>query len=223
VAESKVPIALFWTDLETASLIPEFKDGVLDMRGFQVLEVSVIITDFDLRPICDGYSEVVKMNQEIAAALRANPDVLEMHRKSGLIEASINGGQTLTQIENEILEMIGKDTSLVPGELQIAGSGVARFDQTVFQAMMPRVARYLHYAPYDVGVLRRTSKTMAQGDVVNIPRSYKEGHKQHRAWDDIEAHLEEGRRFREFFRRAIALGAHIEPAPEPDRGEDPEA
>ena len=73
---------------------------------------------------------------------------------------------------------------------------------------MPSVFRYLHYAPYDVGVLRRTSKTMARQDVVNIPRSYKEGAKLHRAYEDTEAHLEEGQRFQQFFQRAVALGAH---------------
>jgi oligoribonuclease (3'-5' exoribonuclease) len=209
---STYPIALFWVDLETDRLTPKFRDQVLDMTPLNILEIGAIITDFDLRPVADGYTEVVKMTKEIADGLRANPEVLEMHQKSGLIEASIKDGKSISEIEDEILELIKKDTAISEGELQIAGSGVARFDFAIIEAKMPRLARYFHYAPYDVGVLRRTAKTMAGGDVVNIPRSYKEGVKQHRAWDDVTAHLEEAQRFREFFQRAVALGAHVIPS-----------
>lgn len=211
MAESRVPIALLWCDLETDRLIPKMKDQILDLRPLNVLEVGFIITDFDLKPIV-GYKEVVKMNPAIAQGLRDHPDVLEMHRASGLVQASIEAKMAIEDIEAEVVAMIKEQTAISPGELQIAGSGVARFDQTILEAKMPQVSNYLHYAPYDVGVLRRTSKTMARGDVVNIPRSYKEGAKQHRAYEDAEAHLEEGQRFQEFFQRAVALGAHIAPA-----------
>lgn len=208
MAESRVPIALLWCDLETDRLIPKMKDQILDLRPLNVMEVGFIITDFDLRPIT-GYREAVKMTPEIAQGLRDNPDVLAMHRESGLVQACIDPTLTLADIEAEVLSMIKEQTAISPGELQIAGSGVARFDQTILEAKMPSVSAYLHYAPYDIGVLRRTSKTMARQDVVNIPRSYKEGVKQHRAYEDTEAHLEEGQRFQQFFQRAIALGAHL--------------
>lgn len=214
MAESKVPIALLWVDLECDGLIPEFKDEILDLRPLNIMEIGIIITDFDLHPIV-GYEEALQMTQAMADRLRADEFVRNMHRDSGLIKACMESTVTLRDAEDEILKIIQTETSCSPGEIQIAGSGVARYDQTILQAKMPRLSRYLHYAPYDVGVLRRTSKTMARGDVVNIPRSYKEGVKQHRAYGDIEAHLEEGERFQEFFQRAVALGAHIAPDPSP--------
>ena len=207
MSQSKVPIALLWCDLETDRLIPKMKDQVLDLRPLNVLEVGFIITDFDLRPIV-GYKEAVKLTPEAAQGLRDNDFIREMHQKSGLIKDCIESTKTLSDIEAEVLAMIKEQTAISEGELQIAGSGVARFDQTILEAKMPSIFRYLHYAPYDVGVLRRTSKTMARQDVVNIPRSYKEGQKLHRAYEDTEAHLEEGQRFQQFFQRAVALGAH---------------
>ena len=207
MSQSKVPIALLWCDLETDRLIPKMKDQILDLRPLNVLEVGFIITDFDLRPIV-GYKEAVKLTPEAAQGLRDNDFIREMHQKSGLIKDCIESTKTLSDIEAEVLAMIKEQTAISEGELQIAGSGVARFDQTILEAKMPSVFRYLHYAPYDVGVLRRTSKTMARQDVVNIPRSYKEGAKLHRAYEDTEAHLEEGQRFQQFFQRAVALGAH---------------
>lgn len=207
MSQSKVPVALLWCDLETDRLIPKMKDQILDLRPLNVLEVGFIITDFDLRPIV-GYKEAVKLTPEAAQGLRDNDFIREMHQKSGLIKDCIESTKTLSDIEAEVLAMIKEQTAISEGELQIAGSGVARFDQTILEAKMPSVFRYLHYAPYDVGVLRRTSKTMARQDVVNIPRSYKEGAKLHRAYEDTEAHLEEGQRFQQFFQRAVALGAH---------------
>lgn len=205
MAESKVPIALLWCDLETDRLIPKMKDQILDLRPLNVMEVGFIITDMDLKPIV-GYREAVKMTKEMADGLRANDFIREMHQGSGLIKSCIESTLTLPEIEAEVVSMIKEQTAISPGELQIAGSGVARFDQTILEAKMPLVSAYLHYAPYDVGVLRRTSKTMARQDVVNIPRSYKDGVKQHRAYEDTQAHLEEGQRFQQFFQTAVAMG-----------------
>ena len=216
MAESKVPIALLWCDLETDRLIPRMKDQILDLRPLNIMEVGFIITDMDLRPIV-GYREVVKMNKAIHDGLKANPDVLEMHRASGLIEASLKATATIEEIEAEVVKMIEEQTAISPGELQIAGSGVARFDQTILEAKMPQVFRYLHYAPADVGVMRRFAKMLAREDVVNIPRSYKEGVKQHRAYEDTQAHLEEAQRFQQFFQLAVEMGVHRSlPAPAPN-------
>lgn len=210
MVKPKYPVALLWTDLETDRLIPDPVDQVIDLHPLNIMEVGFIVTDFELRPI-SGYSEALKMTPEIAQGLRENPDVLEMHRENGLIQACIESPHTLADVEQEVVAMIQEIDGIEPGNLQIAGSGVARFDQTIIQAKMPELARFLHYAPYDVGVLRRTSKTMARQDVVNIPRSYRDGQKAHRAYADAEAHLEEAQRFQEFFQRAVSLGAHLSP------------
>ncbi len=217
---TKAPVAFFWIDMETDRLFPDFKDGVLDLRPLNVMEVGIIVTDFDLRPLC-AYQEAVKMTHEMAEGLRANDYIREMHQQSGLIKACIASPHDLASIEDEIIQMLKEETALTEGELWVAGSGTARFDQTIIQAKMPRLARWMHYAPADfdalpadVGVMRRLTKTFAQGDVVNVPKSYKDGEKLHRAYDDIEAHLEEGRRFRDFIRYAVELGAHNVPVRE---------
>lgn len=217
---SKAPIALFWIDLESDRLIPDPVDGVIDFRPMNIMEVAVIVTDFDLNPITDGYREAVKMTPEMAQGLRENEFILDMHRGSGLVKDCIASTHTLADIEDEIIAMLKSDTTVTERELQIAGSGVAAFDHPVIKALMPKLARWLHYAPFDIGVLRRSSKIMAKGDVVNVPKSYKDGVKTHRAWDDVEAHLEEGVQFRDFYRRAVELGAHIVPTADPQHPEE---
>lgn len=202
---SKTPTALFWVDLEGDGLPQDPVDGVLDYNSLHLMEIAVIVTDMDLKPVA-GYREAMKMTKEMAAALRANDVVREMHRKSGLIKACLESTKTVSEIEDEIIALLDEE---VPGILfYIAGSGVAAYDQPLIKAFMPKIAERLHYAPYDIGILRRTAKTMTGQDIVNVPRSYQDGVKTHRAWDDVEAHLEEGHRYQEFFRRAVQLGAH---------------
>ena len=121
-------------------------------------------------------------------------------RRKGVVEGTLVGKK------DEIIAMLDEE---VPGiSFYIGGSGVAAYDHPIIKALMPKIAARLHYAPYDIGIARRMSKTMTNRDVVNIPRSYQDGVKTHRAWDDITAHFEEGVAFQTFFQKAVQLGAH---------------
>ena len=204
-SNSKKPSAIFWVDLECDGLIPEPVNGVVDYNQLNILEVAVLITNLQLEPIT-GYKEAVKMTRAAADNIKANPEVLDMHRGSGLVQACVESAKTISEIEDEIIAMLDEE---VPGiSFYIGGSGVAAYDHPIIKALMPKIAARLHYAPYDIGIARRMSKTMTNRDVVNIPRSYQDGVKTHRAWDDITAHFEEGVAFQTFFEKAVQLGAH---------------
>lgn len=184
------PKRLFWVDIETTGL-PEGNN----FDDVHLLEIAVIVTDFALNPEV-GYTEVVRMTTDAADAIRRNDVVREMHKKSGLLRESIQGGLSMEEVENEILAL------LVEGEdYIISGSGVATFDLQFIKAKMPRLAERLAYFPLDIGVLRRGAKILSGGkDVINPVQASFGDTKEHRALADVEAHMEEARRFSAYFK-----------------------
>lgn len=198
----KYPQALFWTDFETTGL-PEEGNGIIDFRGVHVLEVGVIITDFDLQPY-SGYQEVLKLTQPGLEAIKANEYVRDMHLKNNLIKDSRSAVHSLQDIEDELLALIRETTTFDAGEFMIAGSGVAAFDHLLIKAKMPRLAKMFAYYPMDIGVIRRGSRILAGQAVVNPTVASFGESKTHRAYDDVQAHLEEAGVFREFFRGRVS-------------------
>lgn len=196
--------ALAWVDAETTG-IPTEHDEVIDYSGVHVLEFALIVTDLDLNPLA-GYHEVVKMTTAAADALKQNEYVRNMHMKNNLIRDAIKSPDaiTLEQLDQELIKTI-EQAPYDPGEFAIAGSGVARFDHPLVKAKLPLFARKLHYAEFDTGYVRRASIILAGEPVINdLPASYRDDVKTHRAWDDVQAHIEEAKRFRKFFRDAVA-------------------
>lgn len=194
----KYPSLLCWVDLETTGL-PEGND----FSGVEILEVGVIVTDFDLKPYF-GYQGVVGINETIKAALVKNPDVVKMHLESGLLKDVKESVDSLQSIESEIIGMFKTKTSFDKGEFMIAGSGVAAYDFPLLKEKMPELASYFAYYSMDTGILRRSMRLLSGGKDLVPPTlaSFKEGEKEHRALADVKAHLKEAFTFREFFQKA---------------------
>ena len=98
--------------------------------------------------------------------------------------------------------MMQEKTSFEKGEFLLAGSGNAAFDRPVLNQWMPELVSWLAYYPFDIGVDRRVTKILAGQDVINIP-SASAGFgdaKVHRAWNDVQAHIEEAKRKRDWLR-----------------------
>lgn len=191
---AKYAQCLLWCDLETTTL-PVGND----YSGVHVLEVAFILTDFDLEPY-EGYQESIKMTRAAADSLRANDYTKKMHTENGLIKDCIASTVTLAEAEAEVIRMIEEKTTFEPGEIMLAGSGIAAFDRPVIKHWMPKLDRWLAYYPFDIGVDRRVTKILAGKDVINIPNESYGDTKAHRAWADVQAHLEEAKRKREWFR-----------------------
>lgn len=202
----KFPAALLWFDAETTNLpVANVETLSMDFSDVHILEVGVILTDFDLN-VLGAYTEVVKMTPEAANSIRANEYVRKMHTVNGLLKASVEAPaeHTLANIEDEIIKLIRDVTTFEPGEFIIAGSGVAAFDLPLIQVRMPKLAKYLVYYPFDIGVERRVSKILARRDIINPVRaSFQDGVKVHRAMDDVKAHLEEGGRYKDWFQSVV--------------------
>ena len=187
------PTHLLWIDLESTGL-----DTAVD----EIIEIGAMITDLDYELLVE-FRTVVLPTARGTARLRANPFVTEMHRINGLtaeLEALAGAADmSIEAAESRILALI-EVVGLSEATFYIAGSGVASFDRPMVNRLMPRLAAKLHYAPIDVGILRRCYKLATGVDLVEVNND-----KTHRAIEDVRCHLTEGRAFRDLFRSVAVL------------------
>jgi oligoribonuclease len=135
---------LVWIDCEMTGL---------DLQVDELVEVAVVITDYDLVPVDPGFSIVIKPDQ--AAWDHMGDFVREMHTASGLIE-EIPHGASLAEAEYEVLEYILK---FVPGaqSAPLAGNTIGT-DRMFLAKYMPRVDSHLHYRSVDVSSIKELAR-----------------------------------------------------------------
>ena len=135
---------LVWIDCEMTGL---------DLQVDELVEVAVVITDYDLVPVDPGFSIVIKPDQ--AAWDHMGEFVREMHTTSGLID-EIPNGKTLAEAEYEVLEYILK---FVPGaqSAPLAGNTIGT-DRMFLAKYMPRVDSHLHYRSVDVSSIKELAR-----------------------------------------------------------------
>jgi oligoribonuclease len=161
----------------------------LDVAVDQLVEVAVVITDFDLNLIDPGFSIVIKPDQ--SALDNMNSFVTEMHASSGLLEA-IPDGVNLADAEFAVHEYILR---FVPAEQHapLAGNTIGT-DRTFLAKYMPRVDKHLHYRNVDVSSIKELSRRWFPRVYFNAPA--KDGG--HRALADILESIRE----LEYYRKA---------------------
>jgi oligoribonuclease len=171
---------LVWIDCEMTGL---------DVEIDELVEVAVVITDFDLNILDPGFNIVIKPDQ--SALDNMGEFVREMHTKSGLLEA-IPDGVSLADAEFAVHEYI---LTFVPAEQQapLAGNTIGT-DRTFLAKYMPRVDRHLHYRNVDVSSIKELSRRWFPRVYFNAPA--KDGG--HRALADILESIRE----LEYYRRA---------------------
>lgn len=179
---------LLWLDFESTGLDPNSDDPI---------EVAVILTDAEHQPIA-RYESVIVPREEALYRLILSPVVLEMHRANGLLDEVVAGkvtgtAKSLTQVEEDLLALLAEHSPTQ--EVTLSGSGVGHYDLPVILSRMPMLAECLTYFVNDVGTLRRAYIRSNGRPLTNANAS-----KTHRAMDDIECHLAEGRAFHELMR-----------------------
>lgn len=195
MSRPKAVQGLFWTDIETTGLPTAAAPN--DYSTVYPLEIAVILTDLDLNPLA-GYQTVLRPTPEVVAKLRENPEVVEMHKTSGLLKDLKGETSTLAEAQADIIALLKDRTTFDKGEFAIAGSGVATFDLPLIRQHFPEVASWLAYFPFDVGIFRRLTKIYGHGQDVYNPHLASFGaSKMHRALEDVKAHLEEAGRQRD--------------------------
>jgi len=135
---------LVWIDCEMTGL---------DLEVDEIVEVAVVITDYDLKPLDPGFNIVIKPDQ--SALDHMGEFVTQMHTESGLI-TEIPNGVTLAEAEYEVLEYILK---FVPdaGTAPLAGNTIGT-DRAFLAKYMPRVDGHLHYRSVDVSSIKELAR-----------------------------------------------------------------
>jgi oligoribonuclease len=160
----------------------------LNVELDELVEVAVVVTDFELNVLDPGFDIVIKPSQ--AAFDNMSDFVINMHTESGLIEA-IPRGVSLAEAEKAVLDYILR---FVPSAQQapLAGNTIGT-DRAFLAKYMPKVDGHLHYRSVDVSSIKELSRRW-------FPRAYyqapaKRGN--HRALADIQESIEELRYYRE--------------------------
>lgn len=148
----------------------------LDLENDEIVEIAVVITDFDLNIIDPGLDIVIKPD---ASALANMGDfVRDMHTSSGLLE-ELPSGVSAAEAEYQVLEYILK---FIPAEQKapLAGNSIGT-DRAFLAKYMPRLDKQLHYRNVDVSSIKELARRWYPRVYFNAPA--KDGG--HRALADI--------------------------------------
>ncbi|KJL25563.1 oligoribonuclease [Microbacterium azadirachtae] len=172
---------LVWIDCEMTGL---------DLAIDELVEIAVVITDFELRLVDPGFQVVIRASD--AALDQMGEFVTNMHRTSGLYE-EIPQGVTLAEAQAQTLAYIQR---FVPQERKapLAGNTIGT-DRMFLAKYMPDVDQYLHYRNVDVSSIKELSRRWYPRVFFHAPT--KDGG--HRALADILESIRE----LEYYRRAV--------------------
>ncbi len=175
------PDRLVWIDCEMTGL---------DLSVDELVEVAVVITDYELVPVDPGFRIVIKADQDVLDQM--NDIVRTMHTTSGLLD-EIPAGVSLADAEYQVNEYILRfvpDAQTAP----LAGNTIGT-DRAFLAKYMPRVDAHLHYRSVDVSSIKELARRW-------FPRVYFQSPAKaggHRALADILESIRE----LDYYRRAL--------------------
>jgi oligoribonuclease len=171
---------LVWMDLEMTGLDPS-RDVIV--------EIATIVTDDELQVVAEGPDLVIHHSDEVLSAM--DPFVVEMHTRSGLLDAIRASTVTLEEAGAATLEFI---KAHVPeaGKVPLCGNSIGT-DRRFLAAYLPDIENWLHYRSIDVSSVKELARRWYPA--VTDARSAKAG--SHRALDDIRQSVDELRYYRE--------------------------
>lgn len=174
-----LPDYLVWIDCEMTGLNPD-KDCLV--------EIAVVITDFELQVVDEGLDIVIKPTESALAGM--GDFVRNMHTESGLI-TEFDNGVSVEQAEAQVLEYVKKYIPAAKAA-PLAGNTIGT-DRMFIAKYMPSLDAHLHYRNIDVSTIKELSKRW-------YPRAYFQAPKKqggHRALADILESVAELRYYRE--------------------------
>nr|WP_308203226.1 oligoribonuclease [Georgenia satyanarayanai] len=175
-ATIKDPIV--WIDCEMTGL---------DLSRDALIEVAVVVTDSELRPVDAGIDLVIA--PPVGAVEQMGDVVREMHTTSGLLE-ELDAGLTMADAQEQVLAYVRR---WVPEQRKapLAGNSVGT-DRTFLERDMPELVEHLHYRIIDVSSVKELARRW-------YPRAYfhsPQKHGGHRALADILESIDELRYYR---------------------------
>jgi oligoribonuclease len=186
---------LVWMDLEMTGL---------DHTSDVIVEIATIVTDDDLTIVAEGPDLVIHQSDEALASM--DPFVLDMHTRSGLLEAIKASTISLEEAGAATLEFI-KQHVPEPMTVPLCGNSIGT-DRRFLAAYLPDIENHLHYRSIDVSSVKELVKRWYP--IVDAERPH--GHGSHRALDDIRESIREMEDYRD---RVFVDRISVEPGAPP--------
>ncbi|HLT67329.1 MAG TPA: oligoribonuclease [Microbacterium sp.] len=158
---------LVWIDCEMTGLDPAIDE---------LVEIAVVVTDFDLKILDPGLQIVIKPSE--AALANMGDFVTKMHATSGL-DKEIPHGVDLADAERQVLDYV-KQFVPVERKAPLAGNTIGT-DRMFLAKYMPELDGFLHYRNVDVSSIKELARRW-------MPRVYFQAPEKnggHRALADI--------------------------------------
>lgn len=161
------PTKLLWMDLEMTGLEPETD---------RILEVAIIITDFDFKEV-DTYEAVIHQDDEVLNNM--NQWAKDNLVANGLVEKIKSSGKDENEVAADIVKLLNKhfDEPVI-----LAGNSIHQ-DRRFIRKWWPEVDEKLHYRMLDVS----SFKILMQG---KYGFDFKKPD-EHRALEDIRGSMQE--------------------------------
>jgi oligoribonuclease len=172
----------------------------LEMTGLNpsvdvIVEIATLVTDDDLNIVAEGPDLVIATPQAALDAM--DPFVVDMHTKSGLLEAIRASTVSHDDAMQQTLDFI-KVHSPEPGKIPLCGNSIGT-DRRFLAKYMPDIENWLHYRCVDVSSVKELVKRWYPG--LEHARPTKPNN--HRAMDDVRDSVEELKFYRDkAFRQA---------------------
>ncbi len=161
----------------------------LDPGRHVIVEIATLITDDDLNIVAEGPDLVI--HQDEAALAEMEPIVVEMHTRSGLLDAIRASTMSLADAGAQTLEFIQSHVTEAR-RVPLCGNSIG-MDRRFLAAYLPEIEEYLHYRSVDVSTIKELVKRWYPA--LNGSRPRKAG--SHRALDDIRESIAEMTFYRE--------------------------
>jgi len=166
----------------------------LEMTGLEpdtdvIVEIATLVTDDDLNIVAEGPDLVIHQPATVLAIMK--PIVVEMHTKSGLLDAITSSTITLEEAGAATLEFIKlhvPEARTVP----LCGNSIGT-DRRFLAKYLPEIENYLHYRSVDVSSIKELAKRWFPKSGIDRPN--KGG--MHRAMDDVRESVRELQYYRE--------------------------
>ena len=180
----------------------------LDPARHVIVEIATLVTDDDLNILQEGPDLVV--HQDESALAEMDEVVVEMHTKSGLLDAIRSSTMSLEDAGAQTLEFI-KSHVTEARRVPLCGNSIG-MDRRFLAAYLPEIEEYLHYRSVDVSTVKELVKRWYPG--LNNTRPRKAG--AHRALDDVLESISEMKFYRDnvFVREVPSLAKPV-PATDP--------
>jgi oligoribonuclease len=171
IDKSLVPTKLIWADLEMTGL--DFENDV-------ILEVAIIITDFDFKTLESYEARVKQSHDTVVSRMEANTWWQEYPKNRDDFIANLASGKTMAEVEQELIALVEKYFGNDPAVL--AGNSIHN-DRNFIKHWMPDLDSRLHYRMLDVSSWKiiMQAKFGLKFEKEEI----------HRAFDDVNASIAE--------------------------------